>query len=91
MVFCPIYNMQHLQSRSCCSGAGPRLAAALLLQWRPWTTALLLMQRLGTHGTHAAAAAQGLRRDCHSDDVTGGTAARRLQRRRGHDRSRPRA
>ena len=28
------HTMQHLQSQSCCSGAGPRLAAALLLQWR---------------------------------------------------------
>ena len=63
---------------------------------RPGTIALLLMQRLGTHGTPAAAAVRGLWRDCYSDDVRGGgrsptaaaaargpgAAARLLQRRR---------
>ena len=54
------------------------------------------MQRLGTHGTPAAAAVRGLWRDCYSDDVRGGgrsppaaaaargpgAATRLLQRRR---------
>ena len=63
------------------------------------------MQRLGTHGTPAAAAVRGLWRDCYSDDVWGGgrsptaaaaargagAATRLLQQRREHDRSRPAA
>mgnify|MGYP007046305350 CR=1 FL=1 len=63
------------------------------------------MQRLGTHGTLAAAAVRGLWRDCYSDAVRGGgrsptaaaaargqgATARLLQQRREHDRSKPAA